>query len=282
MTAFLGQDLSGLATDLPIGQRPSETGVGYFATDWNRAFVSNNTIANNSQGWMVPTDGKVVYSASAPRYLFDNFYYLDTTTWDIVSGSDAQALDAALVAGSEATIGEVILTSGNAGTGIAADGSVMASPLVFEAEEGEIHAIWKAKISNASDIWFYLGFTDVLPSTTLEQPFSLATTTYTSTCSNGCGFLYDTAATTDTIRIVGVKGDTDATHVDTSVAPGTSYREYKLVINTDGDCTGYIDGTAYTTVEDAVTPGTDLCFFAGVNARTTTTKTLTLDYSGAK
>ena len=251
------------------------TGHTQYAPEIRRTFMTDNGI---HQGFMFPVDGRICYSAAAPAYAYDEFHYLDTTTWDLEIGNDAQAVVAALVTGSQT--GEVILTSGNAGTGIAADGSVMALPLVLEAEEGKIVLYSRMKIASAADVWFFLGFTDTLPGVTLEQPFSLSGTTYTSTASNACGFLFDTAATTDTIRIVGVEGDTDATHLDTGLAPGTAYRDYKLVLSEDGSLDAYIDGVHYAQVLNAVAPGTDLCAFAGINARTTTSKTMTLDALG--
>lgn len=266
-----GQDMVGTLAKLPLRTRPSCDGIPYWATDQRRLFMPANHI---HRGLFLPADGGLVYSASSPRIIADDFKFGLNSQWDNTKGTDPQAVTAAVTGDPN---GAITLTSGDAGTGIAADGNVLASPLVFAAQDGEIVLYCRMKLNSNANIWFFLGFTDTLPATTLEQPASLATTTYTTTATDACGFLFDTAATTDSVRLVGVANDVDATHIDTSVDPGTSYREYKLVIDTSGNMTAYIDGTAYSQLASAVRPSVNLCAFLGVNARTTTSKIITLD-----
>ncbi len=277
---YNGQDLTGPKTARPLGNRPANSGEVFWDQTDRRLFAVADHLW---PGMLIPVDGRAVYSAASPRHLYDDFGGgINSTIWTTTKGSDAQSVIATAVTG--APNGEITLVSGDAGTGIAGDGSVICSPLVFEAEEGKIVAYWRAKISNISDVWMFFGFTDTLSSGTLEQPASLSGTTYTTTATDAIGFLYDTAATTDTFRLVGVANDVDATHVDTAVAPvADTYIDFILVIDTDGSAIGYINGTQVGTLAaGAVRPTIDLCLFAGVNSRTTTIKTMTVDAMGAR
>jgi len=269
IVSYNGMDLTGPRTGRPLGNKPANSGQSYWDQNDHRLFVCADHI---HPGILIPVDGRLVYRASSPRHLFDHFGGGLHSTWVTTKGSDAQAVIATGVSG--APNGEIALVAGDAGTGIAADGSVICSPLVFEAEEGKLIAYWRAKISAITSAWFFFGFTDTLSSTTLEQPFSISLTTYTSTATDAIGFLFDTSATLDTIRLVGVANDVDATHVDTSIAPvADTYQDFVLVVDTDGSATGYIDGVSVGTLAaGAVRPTIDLCLFSGVNARTTATR----------
>lgn len=266
-----GCDQSGTSSQRPTN--PPD-GFAFYDTTLRDLIVWDETIEN----WF-STTGKMLYSASSPRLLSDDFKGADLDArWVKTVGTDPQAVAAAHTAGKHN--GEVVLTSGDAGSGTAADAATLAGPaLEWEAEEGEMTWQWKAKVDNIANVAFFIGLTDVLPSTTLELPASLSVATYTTTATDAVGFLFDTAATDDTIRAVGVADDTDATHVDTEVEPvNDTYAIYKLIVDTDGTATFYIDGTLVATVEDAVSVDVDLVPIAIVEARTTATRSLTVDY----
>lgn len=277
-SVYNGMEMTGPSTARPLGSRPANSGMPFWDQTDRRLFVCADHLW---PGLLIPADGRLVYSASSPRHLYDDFGGgIHAGTWTTTKGSDAQSVIATQTEGSPN--GEITLVCGDAGTNIAADGSVICSPLVFESEEGKITAFWRVKLSAITNVWAFFGFTDVLSSTTLEQPFSLALASYTSTATDACGFLFDTAATTDTIRLVGVDSDVDATHIDSSLAfVADTYMNLVLTIDTDGTVKGYINGTLVGTLSAGVSPGVDLCMFAGINARTTSTRTLTIDAMGA-
>lgn len=275
-TVLHGVDQQGDSADRPSNIAPD--GFIFYDRTLREAIVRDNTRKN----WF-SISGRMLYSATAPRMMSDDFKgpALDAR-YVTAKGNDDVAALPALVSGSH--LGEVALVSGNAGTGIAADGVALAGPAaVWEAEEGQISFGVKAKLSAITTVWMFIGFTDTLPSDTLEEPVSLNGTTYTTNATDAVGFLFDTAATTDTLRAVGVKDDTDATHVDTAVAPvADTYAEYKVVIETDGSAKLYFNGTLKATIADAVSPGVDLVPIVAVCARATDSRTLTVDCWDAK
>jgi hypothetical protein len=255
-------------------------GATYYDTDLRELMVFDENIAG---GIWLPASGKALYKASSPRCLFDDFKAgtLDPR-WVTAEGNDDLAALPALVAG--AYNGELALVTGDAGDTVAHDASCWAGPaLEWECEEGQITLEFRAKLSAITTVAFFLGLTDVLPSTTLEMPATLSGTTYTTTATDAVGFLFDTAATTDTIRCVGVKADTDATHVDSAVEPvAATYATYKIVLSAAGVAKFYINGTLVGTVADAVSVGVDLVPIAIAVPRTTSSRTLTLDWVAGK
>lgn len=274
---FNGQDISGSS----IGRRrgAKARGVTYYDETLDRMFVTNDDIA---PGFLVPLDDKPVFNTASPRHVFDHFRgTLSTVAWDAVVGSDPQCVSAALETG-VLFADNITMTAGDAGTGMAADGAVIASKsLSIEPEEGEVEIVCKFKIDAITDVWFYLGLTDVLPSTTLEAPVTLSVVTFTTNATDACGIMFDTAATTDTIRAVGVKNNVDATHADLGIAPvADTYLTVRLKVSTAGVLTPIIDGVIYDELSAATSVGVDQCVIAAICSRTTATRKMTIDYLG--
>jgi hypothetical protein len=264
--------LHGIDQQGPSNLRPTNApdGFVFFDRTIREPIVWDGTLKT----WLT-VSGRALYSAASPRMLADDFKApaLDTR-WGVFEGDDDLAALPALVSGS--AIGEVALVSGNAGDTVAHDASVLTSPVVFAAEDGAITLKGRLKVNDKANTCFFFGLSDEAK---LEMPATLATTTYTTNATDAVGFLYDTAATTDTIRAVGVANNTDATHVDTAIAPvNDTYLELEIRVTAAGVATFYINGVLKATVEDAVTPDVDLCVIAAVTARTTASRTLTLDY----
>lgn len=277
-------DRYGVAQQGTSANRPRNAwdGFTYYDTDLRSLLVWDATVKN----WFAARGG-LLYSAATPRMMSDDFKgsAIDSR-YSLAKGSDNLAAYPAHVAGKH--YGEVALVTGDAGDTTAHDASALAGPAVeWEAEEGEITLEFRFKLSAITDVACFIGLTDTLPATTLEMPATLATTTYTTTATDAVGLLFDTAATTDTLRAVGVKADTDATHVNTSLAPvADTYEEWKIVVSTAGVAKFYkkITGvwTLKATVENSVSPGVDLVPIAIAEARTTASRTLSLDYWSMK
>lgn len=228
-----------------------------------------------------------IVSGSSPRYVADDFQgdALDAG-WAVANGLDAQAVDFAHVALATDPEGSIVGTTGNAGDTFANDGIAIATPLTFRistSQDGTIEGRAKVKLGNVTNAYLWVGFTDVLPTTTLEAPVTLATTTYTSNASNACGIIYDTAATTKTIRAVGVAADVDATHVNTSIVPViNTYNDVRIQVSSAGVMKVWIDDVLVATVADAVGTTTDLTFMIAACSRTTTSITCTAGLICAK
>lgn len=225
----------------------------YFRSDVMREFTYDK-----KAGSYMPCDGRTYYNATEKRLASHFMEGTLDSNWDVASGS----------AGTDPTIlatageGVVRLTTGATGNGTASeDASALAGPAVhYEAEEGILKLRCRFKIDAITNVNLFIGFTDVLPSGTLEKPWHFSDgTTYVSTASDSCGILFDTTATSDTIRLVGVAGDTEATPVDTAIAPvAATYMDLVIRVSATGTMEVEIDGTDYGDVASAVTVGTDL------------------------
>lgn len=165
--------------------------------------------------------------------------------WTIAAGSDSPAAGAL----TEAAQGVLALVTGDSNVSLAADGIQATSFLNWKTANGLTFEA-RVKVSAITNLQLFVGMTDQRAS--LEMPATLATTTYTTVFTDGFGFLFDTAATTDTIRAVGVADDVDATHVDTGLAyVADTYKVLKIVIDRSQTARFYIDGTLVATVADA-------------------------------
>jgi len=265
-TVAHGSDQAGLFDNRP---KSPNNGHPYFADDLQRLLVFNSRL----QTW-VPADGQNLTNGATAKYMVDRFRgpVLDS---GFVSddGSDAEAIAPVIL--TTASGGAVVGVTGNDGGGFAADGAFLSYPLGFAAEDGRSVHHYRFKIDDITTVAFYVGLTDLA---TFEEPFSLATTTYTSNCSDGCGFLFDTAATDDTIRCVGVAGDTDATHVDSELEPvNDTFLDLSIDLSTAGVAKMYIDEALIATLTGAVDVDVDLHAVICATARTTASRTWTAE-----
>ena len=268
--------IDGIETGGTFADRPKNAhhGAKYYAGDIGRAL----TYDSRRRTWF-PDDGKTLYVA-AEKYLVDHFQgALLDSIYSTAEGNDAQTL---LPAITQAGInGRVDFVTGDAGTGTAADGTALAGPLVWELEEAEIATIVAArlKLAAVTAAALYFGLTDTLPATTLEMPFSLSGATFTSNATDGGGLVFDTAATTDTIRGIGVEDGVDTNQLSTGIAPvADTYVELLMRITPAGVATVWIDGVSIGTFNFGGAVGIDLCPIAIFEARTTTSQTGSLDW----
>lgn len=206
---------------------------------------------DGNRRFLVPHCEPIV-SGSSPRYIADMFRGRTISpSYKLAGGNDAQVAQFAIDDSLKALVG----TTGNAGTGIAADGIAISGPSLgwTNGTTNPMEILARLKFDAITNLRYFLGFTDVLPTTTFEQPFSLSVASYTSTASDACGILFDTAATTDTIRAVGVAADTDATHVDTGLAPvADTYMKVRISVLA-GVMSVYLDDVLAATVSAAIT-----------------------------
>lgn len=158
-------------------------------------------------------------------------------------GTDTTTAGMVVVAGVD---GFLRVTPGDSAGSIAADGAMINSELNWKANQGGLYMQVRIAIAAITTVSLFVGFTDTLA---LEGPVSLSGTTFTTNASDAVGFLFDTAATADTIRLVGVAADTDATMQDTGLAfVAATYKTLRVELSTTGAATFFIDGVSVGTV----------------------------------
>ena len=209
--------------------------------------------------------------------IFDNFVAntLNSNIWSVFSGSDAQAADPVI-----STAGRVVFVSGNdAAASMAVNGSQIFGPHAFgvaNSGAGNIVFETKIKIDDITNVCIFVGVTDDV--TSLSMPFTLgASDALTSNEANAAGFLFDTAADTDNIWLVGVDTNVDATHENTGIAfVNDTYKTLRIEIDTSGNAFFYIDGSRVgVQMTDAVATNVNLAPTIAVFSRTSASRTLT-------
>lgn len=183
--------------------------------------------------------------------MFDDFLGdAVASNWNFQEGSDSATSDAAIVAGT--VNGALGITTGDSTGTMAVSGAQFEGTLTWKASKGGLAMEVLIQFDVITTSHWFIGFTDQVAA--LEMPWGLSGTTYTSTATDSAGFLFDTAATTDTIRCVGVATDVDATAVDTSnpTVAATDIR-LRIEINTAGVGTYYIDGVQVARITGVVT-----------------------------
>jgi len=198
--------------------------------------------------------------------------------WNVVEGTDSVTSDAAILAGG---IGGVLrFTTGDAGTGLAADMVQMTQALQWQASNGNLCIQARFKLSAITTCYAFFGFTDVV---TLEGPIISAASadTLTSNATDAVGIMFDTRMTTDNWWLVGVATDVDATAQDSGYAPvADTYETWRIEVNASGVATFFRNGIQVgTAMSGAVTAATDLTpTFAVSKTSVTASMTADLDY----
>jgi len=197
--------------------------------------------------------------------------------WSAAQGTDGQGAIAAVVAGEAG--GWVRLTCGDT-TVVAESLSSLTRGLNWKANKGGLHFKTIVRpLTSVANVSYFVGFTDVLATTTLEDPMSLSGTTLTTTATDAVGFLFDTAADNDTWHCQGVKNGTDTALLNTGLAPAAATEQVlEIFLDTSGNATFLINGSVVGTVAAAVTATVALTPVITVMARTTTVKSLDADF----
>jgi hypothetical protein len=229
------------------------------------------------KGFVSGNHGSQFYSPS-PSYVayLDDFIgdSLDAR-WNVVEGTDSATSDAAILAGGMG--GVLRFTTGDAGTGLAADMIQMTQALQWQASNGSLYVEAKIKLSAITVCYCFFGFTDLV---TLEAPIMSASSadTLTSNATDAVGFMFDTRMSTDNWWLVGVAGDTDATAQNTGYAPvADTYETFRIELSAAGVATFYRNGVQVgTAMTGAVTAGADLTPTFNIS-KTATAASMTAD-----
>lgn len=217
-------------------------------------------------------------SPSTVAYTDDFIGDVIADQWNIVEGTDSATSDAAILAGG---IGGILrFTTGDAGTGLAADMVQMTQALQWQASNGNLCIQARFKLSAITTCYAFFGFTDVV---TLEAPIESAASadTLTSNATNAVGFMFDTRMTTDTWWLVGVATDVDATAQNSGYAPvADTFETFRIELSTAGVATFYRNGLLVgTAMSGAVAAAADLTpTFAVSKTSVAASMTADLDY----
>jgi hypothetical protein len=244
--------------------------------------------SNGEQGTGLTAAGDLVnrkrFVSHAPGKvvrLFDDFLGdVIADQWAVVEGTDSTTSDAAVVSGIGGTL---VLTTGDSATVTYAGNGIQVTQGAFynwKAANGGLRLEARIKIDDISTAAFFVGFTDL---GTFEAPIESAgsANTLTSNASDAVGFMFDTRMTDDNIWLVGVKGNTDATHQDSGIAPvADTYITLALEVDTAENAIFYINGNRVGTVmASAVTETVALTpTIAATSLVDTESRVVTVDY----
>lgn len=198
--------------------------------------------------------------------------------WNYVEGTDSATSASAILAGG---IGGVLrITTGDAGSGLAADMAQLTQELQWQASNGGLAIEGRFKLSAITTCYVFFGFTDVV---TLEAPIESAASanTLTTNATNAVGFMFDTRMTTDTWWLTGVASDVDATAQALTAAPvADTYATFRVEVDTAGAATFYYNKVKVgSTMAGAVTAGGDLTpTFAVSKTSVAASMTADIDY----
>jgi hypothetical protein len=201
---------------------------------------------------------------------------IDGNRWQSLLGTDAEVRAAIVLA--DQVSGVVRMTTGDdAAATMAVNGVQLQSNLNWKANQGGL--LWEGKVSLSAitSVALFFGFTD--QRAVLEMPFTISGVTLTSNASNACGVLFDTEATTDNFKLVGVANDVDATVQDAGVAPtAATFETWRIEISAAGVATFYRNGTVIgTTMTGAVTITTALTPVVAAFSRTSASRSVDID-----
>jgi len=244
--------------------------------------------AENTAGRQLIVPGGFVSGSHGSQFAIQSPYTVASTDdfigdviadqWNIVEGTDGATSDAAILAGG---IGGVLrFTTGDAGTGLAADMVQMTQALQWQASNGNLCIQARLKLSAITTCYAFLGFTDVV---TLEAPIESAANadTLTTNATDAVGFMFDTRMATDTWWMVGVATDVDATAQNSGFAPvADTYETFRVELSAAGVATFFRNGAQVgTAMTGAVTAAADLTpTFAVSKTSVAASMTADLDY----
>ena len=195
--------------------------------------------------------------------------------WSAAEGNDAQAIIATI---NSQVGGWVRMTTGDTAT-LSESGQALTHGLNWKAASGNL--VFEARVkpvSSVADVAYFIGFHDSLATTALEEPVTLSTTTFTATADDAIGFVYDTAATTDVFYAIGVKATTKTAATALAAPVADTVVTLRIEVDTAGTAKFYVNGALGATIANAVTTTVALTPIVSAMARTTTSKSIDVDY----
>lgn len=177
--------------------------------------------------------------------------------------------------------GLVLMTSASDDGAITANASALElAGLDWYANKGGLAFETRLSLSDVSETYIFIGFTDATQASTLEEPLFLTTTAIDSTATDACGVLYDVDGTTKQWLHGGVANGTDTTPAYSGAAPTQdAFHTVRVEVSAAGAVQGFIDGVPIgTPVASAVTPTVALLPIIVLANRSANVCTASVDY----
>lgn len=220
---------------------------------------------------------------SSPEHisLWDDFIedgILSTVRWLATEGTDTATIAATPLDGG---VGGVLrLTTGDVGTGMAADAITLRQHAkAWNAEFGEVEIQFRVRISQLTDAYVFLGFTDTIADV-VEPPIESAESgdIVTSNAADAIGFMFDSRQDTQEWFAVGVANDVDAAVQATGIAPvEDEWVTLRIEVDDDGAALFFINGRLIAqTVLEGITPDVAVTPIMMVS-KTATAASMTMD-----
>jgi hypothetical protein len=174
--------------------------------------------------------------------MFDDFLGKTISgQWNLQKGSDGATVNFAnttgnLGGGAQATMGA------NAGVSMATNGVQIDDGVkAFQVNKGSLVMETRIKTDAITNRAIFVGFTDTVAS--LLMPFTISGAVLTANAADAVGFLFDTAATAATLKMVGVANSVAAAIQDTAVAlVAATYITLRVEVDSSGNAFFYING----------------------------------------
>lgn len=238
-------------------------------------------IGLNSAGDLVG-DGEIIVlrdKNSTKRIWFQDDFLGPTisNTWGVVKGSDGATANFAVLAAQLSGFARATTGAGAGGT-MAVNGVQIDSGLNWAASNGGLTFEARVKLSAITNVSMFVGMTNQVG--TLQAPATLAVTTFTFNAADCVGFLFDTSATTVTIRCVGNAASVAPAAIDSALAyVAATFITFRIELSATGTAKFFINGTQVgTTMPLAVTAATKLSPVVAGFTRTAASLTVDVDY----
>lgn len=152
--------------------------------------------------------------------------------------------------------------------------------LDWRADSGGLVLETRIQCDDVSEAYIFIGFSDQLPGSGLEQPIFLTAGNIDSDATDACGVLYDVDGTTKQWLHGGVKNGTDTTPAYSGAAPvEATYETIRVEVSSAGAVTGYVNGTAIgSAVANAITTTAAVAPMIVVANRSANAVTCLVDY----
>lgn len=246
-----------------------------------RAGIDHDGYLGSNKGFVSGFGGRQWYLPSPHKFVLTDDFEGDLLKdeWHPLEGSDGLAL----ITTAAQTNGVVKLTTGDAGTNIAADGVSLSGALNWKAELGGLVMEVRLKLAVITTYALWVGFSDTIA---LVLPASIISTTYTTENTDCVGFLFDTDATVDAWKLVSVANDVDTTEdlVDgngDAIAPvAADYATLRIEVNSVGDSKFFYNGVQVGALHSA-SPRPSIALAPKIvlsNSSTTNSVVLDVDY----
>ena len=198
--------------------------------------------------------------------------------WGSTAGTGTATEVATTVAAS--LCGEITLKSASDDGAITANLTTLTTiGLAYKANQGGLAMEARIKLSDISEAYLFVGFTDTIHSTR-EAPIFLVAGDIDSDATDACGVCYDVDGTTKQFFHGGVKNGTDTVPAYSGTAPvDATYFVVRVEVSAAGAVQGFINGKAIgVPVPNAVTITTALTPCIAVSSRSAAARILTVDY----